>query len=159
MKTINFPPMLIAIAAICMSGQLRAQETIIITLNVDLDQLNRGSLSKACSFTWSDNTEVLDNSSPEAFEILVNEDDTVIWEAISKSGEEIDIEYVDFDISGGKEKPFKDKKLLGNGNGSGKKKVKGKVQQRAKGNVYKYTIEFSTSGEVFLIDPKLKVGR
>lgn len=158
MKTTKRYFFLMALTIFAFSSLSFGQATIVITLNVDLGQLNSGNPSKACSFTWSDNTNVLDNSSPEAFEILVNEEDNVVWEARSLSGEEIDIENIDFDLSGGKKKPFKDKKILGKGNGNGKKKAKGKVHKRAKGNVYKYTIEFSTGGSVFLIDPKIKVG-
>ncbi len=158
MKIKNLFLTLISLATLFFVSDLHAQVHTIV-LNVDVSRLDPDEPSKACAFTASSNTEVVDNNTPEDFMIEVNVNDEIIWEAVSNTGEEIDIESVDFDLSGGKEKPFKDKKLRGNGNGRGKKKAKGKVHNRAKGNEYKYTIEFTVDSENFFIDPKIRIRR
>lgn len=136
-----------------------AQEAHMVTLYVDLDRLNQGNPSQACTFSADPDTEVLGDNTPENFTIVVEEQDDIEWMAVGSDGEEIDIENVEFMTQAGKEKPFNKNKLEGNRDNSGKKKVKDKVKKNTSGNTYKYNIEFSVDGESFIVDPKVKVGR
>ena len=157
MKTTTIYLVLALSASLVSFSGVFAQETRTITLSVDIDRLNNGNPSMACSFNADSNTQVLDDSSPENFTILVNEEDTIIWEAYSTGGDEIDIESIQFEEVRGRKGLFREPKLNGIGS-NGKKKAKGKINKRTKGNEYKYAIEFSVDGEFFLIDPKIKGG-
>lgn len=160
MKTTIVPLLLSTCLTLLAIPSCLGQETHTVILTVDTANLNRGNPSNACTFNASSNTEIVDDSSPENFTILVHEDDTIIWEAISESGEEIDIESIEIEDIPGKKKLFNASKLMGaNGNSTGKKKVNAKVDKRTKGQEYKYAIEFTVENEIFSIDPKIKVGQ
>ena len=137
---------LIAILTISFCGISFGQTTHVITLNVDEDG--------AFSFNADPDTEVLDNSSPEAFSILVFEDDEIEWEGIAASGEVVDIEKIKFPRNAS---PFMTKNLDGKNN-NGKKMAKGKVAKNKKNKSYKYIIDFTVGGEPFSIDPDIRVG-
>ena len=137
---------LIAILTISFCGISFGQTTHVITLNVD----EEGTFS----FSADPDTEVVDNSSLEAFTILVFEGDEVVWEGNAASGAVVDIEKIKFPRNA---KPFRTKNLDGKKN-NGKKKAKGKVAKDKKNKTYKYIIDFKVGGEPFSIDPDLKVG-
>ncbi|WP_273566850.1 hypothetical protein [Maribacter halichondriae] len=138
---------LLTLSVFFYSGLCFGQATHVITLNVAED----GSYS----FSADPNTEVVDDSSPEAFTILVYEDDEIEWEGIAASGAVVDIEKIRFPED---HKVFKNKDLEGKNN-NGKKKAKGKVAKGKKNKTYKYIIDFIVEGESFSIDPGLKVGQ
>lgn len=106
----------------------------------------------------STSTIVLDDSSVENFTIQVNEDDEIVWQATTATGEEIDIENVEFEVKNGRKNLSRKPKVNGERLGQGKKKVKAKVRKKTKGNTYKYKITFSVNGSSITIDPKIKVG-
>lgn len=139
--------LLIAILSLSFCGISYGQTTHVITLNVDEEG--------AFSFSAGPDTEVIDDSSPEAFTILVFEDDEVEWEGNAASGAIVDIEKIKFPKDA---KPFKTKNLDGKKN-NGKKKAKGKVAKDKKNKTYKYVIDFTVGGEPFSIDPGIKVGQ
>lgn len=124
-----------------------AQTTHYITLHQNDD----GSFY----FTADENTIILNNDSPKDFTILVYEDNTVEWEGVTASGDEFDIEYIEF-VSG--ENIFKSRKIKGDKENENKKKVKAKVKKNKKGDLYTYLINFLIDGEYQSIDPKIKVG-
>ena len=136
-----------AIVSLCFCGISFGQTTHVITLNVD----EEGTFS----FSADPDTEVLDDSSLEAFTILVFEDDEIEWEGYADSGVVVDIEKIKFPRNA---TPFRTKKLDGK-NENGKKKAKGKVAKNKKNKSYKYIIEFTVDGESFSIDPEIKVGQ
>lgn len=141
----NFIVMVLAFFAICALSY--GQNTHYITLHVDEDG--------AFSFSAGEGTVVVDESSPEAFTILVYEDDEIEWDGEAESGEVVDIEKIKFPND---HKIFEVKDLEGKVN-NGKKKAKGKVAKGKKNKTYKYTIDFTVGGEPFSIDPGLKVGQ
>lgn len=124
-----------------------SQTTHYITLHQDDDGL--------FSFTADENTTILNNESPKEFTILVYEDDTIEWSGITASGDEFDVQYIEF-VSG--ENIFKSRKMNGNRENGNKKKVKAKVKKNKKGDLYVYLINFTIDGEDHSIDPKIKVG-
>ena len=156
MKTTFRSLLFLAFATVATGSTLYAQSHTV-TLHVDLDQLNQGNPSAACTLSADPSTEVIGDDSPESFTIVVSEGDDIEWEAVGSDGEEIDIENVEFMTPAGKEKPFRKDKLEGNRGNSGKKKVKDKVKNNTKGNTYKYNIEFIVNDEHFIVDPKVKV--
>jgi len=158
MKT-SFRYLLPLLFTFCLtSGALYSQQLHTVTLHVDLNQLNQGNPSKACTFSADANTDVIGDNTPENFTIVVNELDEIEWVAIASNGEEIDIENVEVFTPTGKEKPFKKNKLRGKRANSNKKKVKSEIKRNTKGNTYKYNVEFSVNGVPFIVDPKIKVG-
>ena len=156
MKTKKPLLLLYLFAALLLTTGLKAQIVRTITLQVTSDELNADDPSKACRFMADSDTEVLDNSSPEKFTILVNEDDVLIWEGISDTGQEVTIENIVVEEVPGQNSLFRKSKLNGRIR-DGKKKVKGKVKNDIKGNEYKYTVAFAVGGDTYLIDPKIKV--
>ena len=84
-----------------------AQEAHMVTLYVDLDRLNQGNPSQACTFSADPDTEVLGDNTPENFTIVVEEQDDIEWVAVGSDGEEIDIENVEFMTPAGKENPLR----------------------------------------------------
>ncbi len=147
MKTNKQFLFLIAILTLSFCGITYGQTIHVITLNVADD----GTFS----FSADPDTEVIDNSSPEAFTILVFEDDEIEWEGNAASGAVVDIEKIKFPKNA---KPFKTKNLDGKKN-NGKKKAKGKVAKNKKNKMYKYIIDFTVGGVPSSIDPGLKVGQ
>lgn len=135
-----------------------SQTTHVINLQVDTERINLRNPGAACKMSVSSATTVIDDSSTENFTIQVNEDDEIEWQAMSKTGEEIDIENVEFKVKSGRRNLFRKAKTNGKRVGQRKKKVKGKVRKRTKGNAYKYNITFSVNGSFITIDPKIKVG-
>ncbi|MGB5500067.1 MAG: hypothetical protein WBM77_14145 [Maribacter sp.] len=147
MKTTKQLLFLIAILTVSFCGISFGQTTHVITLNVDED----GTFSLSADA----DTEVVDDSSLEAFTILVFEDDEIEWEGNADSGAVVDIEKIKFPKNA---KPFKNKNLDGKKN-NGKKKAKGKIAKNKKNKTYKYIMDFTVGGEPFSIDPGLKVGQ
>lgn len=147
MKTTKQLLFLIAILSLTFCRVSFGQTTHVITLNVD----EEGTFSLSAD----SDTEVIDDSSLEAFTILVFEDDEVEWEGNADSGAVVDIEKIKFPRNA---KPFKTKNLDGK-KINGKKKAKGKVAKDKKNKTYKYVIDFTIDGEPFSIDPGLKVGQ
>ncbi len=147
MKTTNQLLFLITILSLSLCSVSYGQTTHLITLNVDEEG--------AFSLSADPDTEVIDDSSLEAFTILVFEDDEVEWEGNADSGAIVDIEKIKFPRNA---RPFKTKNLDGKKN-NGKKKAKGKVAKGKKNKTYKYVIDFTVDGEHFSIDPGLKVGQ
>jgi len=138
---------LIVILTVSFCGISYGQTTHVITLNVDED----GTFS----FSADADTEVVDDSSLEAFTILVFEDDVIEWEGNATSGAVVDIEKIKFPRNA---KPFNTKDLDGKSE-NGKKKARGTVAKDKKNKTYKYIIDFTVDGEPFSIDPGLKVGQ
>lgn len=139
------------------TGLSYSQETYTVTLNVDLDVLNQGNPAKACAF--NSDAEVVDNSSPESFTILVGENDEIIWEAFASDGQELDVESIEF-LTGNGTGPFGKTKLEGKKKrGQEKKKAKGKVKRNMSGREFKYNFSFSVNSDIYVIDPKIKIGR
>jgi len=139
------------------AGLSYSQETYTVTLNVDLEVLNRGNPAKACTF--NSDAEVVDNSSPEDFTILVDENDEIIWEAFASDGQELDVESIEF-LTSNAEGPFGKRKLKGNKNrGQKGKKAKGTVKRNMRGKEFKYNLSFGVNSEIYVIDPKIKIGR
>jgi len=86
-------------------------------------------------------------------------DDEIEWVGSSSSGAAVgidEIEIVADETTPDRDKIFRKDKTLGKIN-NGKKKVKAKVKDKAKGNTYKYIIRFSIGAFSFEIDPKIKV--
>lgn len=147
MKTTKQNFIVLVLALFAISAISFGQNTHHITLHVDGDG--------AFSFSAGEGTVVVDESSPEAFTILVYEDDEIEWDGEAESGEVVDIEKIKFPDD---HKIFEVKDLEGKVN-NGKKKAKGKVARGKKNKTYKYTIDFTVGGEAFSIDPGLKVGQ
>ncbi|WP_149303113.1 hypothetical protein [Pareuzebyella sediminis] len=156
MKTKNQSVVNFLLLILFFTGLSYGQETYTVTLNVDLNVLNRGNPSKACTF--SSDAEVIDNTSPESFTILVAENDEIIWEAFASDGQELDVETIEF-ITGSGVGPFGSKKLEGEKNRGRKKKVKGKVKRNMRGQEFKYNLSFGVNSDIYVIDPKIKIGR
>lgn len=147
MKTARHSIILLALAVFSFSGLTYGQTVHLITLHVDEDG--------AFSFSAGPETEVIDDSSPEAFTILVFEDDEIEWEGESATGAAVEIEKIKFPHSS---KPFKNKDLFGKRQ-NGKKKAKGKIAKGKKNKTYKYDIDFTVDGEDFTIDPGIRVSQ
>ncbi|MCM4166336.1 hypothetical protein KCTC52924_03267 [Arenibacter antarcticus] len=161
MKTNKDHFMIWGIALLLFCSITYAQTTHIVTLHVDMDGLNQGNNKKAFSFSVSEGTQVADIDDPEAFTIFVNENDEIEWEGESSSGAEVNIEEIE--IMADSQNPnrkdlFNNKKIKGNkGHGDNRKKIKAKIKEKTKDNVYKYIIRFSIEGDLYEIDPKIKV--
>lgn len=136
-----------ALAVFSFCSMTYGQTVHLITLHVD----EEGEFS----FSAGPETEVIDDSSPEAFTILVFEDDEIEWEGESATGAAVEIEKIKFPHSA---KPFKEKDLFGKRQ-NGKKKAKGKIAKGKKNKTYKYDIDFTVGGEPFTIDPGIRVGQ
>ncbi len=138
--------------------QIFSQTTHVVNLSVNTERINLNNPEAACKMSVSTSTIVLDDSSVENFTIQVNEDDEIVWQATTATGEEIDIENVEFEVKNGRKNLSRKPKVNGERLGQGKKKVKAKVRKKTKGNTYKYKITFSVNGSSITIDPKIKVG-
>ena len=139
-------------------NQVLSQTTHVINLRVDTERINLRNPGAACKMSVSSATTVIDSSTTENFTIQVNEDDEIVWQAIATTGEEIDIENVEFEVKSGRRNLTRKAKMNGERQGQRKKKVKAKVRKRTKGNIYKYKITFSVNSSSITIDPKIKVG-
>ncbi|WP_086476743.1 MULTISPECIES: hypothetical protein [Arenibacter] len=152
---------LLVMALLMFQGITYAQITHVVTLHVDPEYLDQGNNKKAYSFTVSDETETENEDDPETFTIIVNEEDEIAWEGVTKEGEAIDIEaiIIEDDVDNPHRRNiFRSRKLNGRrGQDHPRKKVKGKVKKNTKGNTYKYIIQFSLEGNTYEIDPKIRV--
>lgn len=160
MKLINSNFLGIALLLFCFITGLYGQgANHIIILAVDTENLDSNDPAAACSFGVADETitEVLDRSSAKNFTILVQSDDFVEWEGVTTSGEEIDIEMIEYREVGNSINIFNGNRKRGRNENGSKKKVKQKVKGNAKGKEYSYAIEFSVAGEMYQFDPKIKV--
>lgn len=159
MKTIKRRIILMGIALLTYCSVSLAQSIRIVTLHIDTEELNNDNVDGAFSFSASEGTVVENIDNPEAFTIVVFENDEIEWEGISTSGAIVDIdgiEIVEDTNKPNREKIFKKNKNPGK-EANGKKKVKAKVKDKTKGNAYKYFIRFSIGAFSFEIDPVIKV--
>lgn len=149
------------IALLLFCGVTNAQTTHTVTLHVDTDILNNGNNTRAFSFSVSEGTQVANLEDLEAFTIFVNEKDEIEWEGESISGAEVNIEEIEIEDdpqNPNRKDLFKRKKIKGStNNGGNRKKVRAKVKEKTKNNLYKYIIRFSIEGAIYEIDPKIKV--
>jgi hypothetical protein len=161
MKTRKQLFILIVLTLLTFSSASFAQGLHVITLNVDTNELNNNNKDAAFSFSVSEGTQVENIDEPEKFTILVQANDDIEWVGSSSSQAAVsidEIEIVEDETKPDRKKIFRKNKTLGKIN-NGKKKVKAKVKDKAKGNTYKYIIRFSIGASSFEIDPGLKVGK
>jgi len=159
MKTRKQLFILIVLTLLTFSSASFAQGSHVVTLNVDTNELNNNNKDAAFSFSVSAGTQVENIDDPEAFTIIVSENDDIEWVGSSSSGAAVsidEIEIVEDETKPNREKIFKKNKTSGKKD-NGKKKVKAKVKDKSKGNTYKYIIRFSIGAFPFEIDPKIKV--
>ena len=159
MKTNKLLIILMGISLLSFSGTSLALSTHLVTLNVDTNELNNNNAKAAFSFSVSEGTAVENIDDPEAFTIIVSENDDIEWEGVSSSGAKVDIDEIEIVEDANKpdkEKIFKKDKTPGTEE-NGKKKVKAKVKDKTRGNEYKYIIRFSIGAFSFVIDPRIKV--
>lgn len=159
MKTRKQLFILIVLALLTFSSASFAQGSHVVTLNVDTNELNNNNKDAAFSFSVSAGTQAENIDDPEAFTIIVSENDDIEWVGSSSSGAAVsidEIEIVEDETKPNREKIFKKNKTSGKKD-NGKKKVKAKVKDKSKGNTYKYVIRFSIGAFPFEIDPKIKV--
>lgn len=151
--------MLLASIFILFCGGIFAQTTHVVTLHIDTDQLNDGNNKRAFSFSASTGTQVENIDDTKNFTITANADDEIEWAGSSSSQAAVhidEIEIIQDEASPMREKIFRKNKTSGKLK-DGKKKVKARVKDKAKGNTYKYIIRFSIGASSFEIDPKIKV--
>ncbi len=126
-----------------------AQETREITLNVDTKNPNPAS---ACYFTTDPNTSVLDNSSPEAFTIIANVGDNIVWRGISSTDPNsvVNIKLIKYS---------RGPRIFSRNDIPGEGTVQATIIRGGQ-DAYKYEIHFTIGGpgHVYKIDPKIKVG-
>ncbi len=131
----------------------QAQHTI--TLNVDTANLTKDNVTSESitHFSVSD-TQIIDVASPaENFTIIVADGATIIWEGVSISPGDDTVEIFMIKWEKGP-KIFGPNDLEGNGN------VQGVVNGNTPNEPFKYQILFKVngSGQMYQIDPKIKVG-
>ncbi len=161
MKTRKQLFILIVLTLLTFSSASFAQKSHVVTLNVDTNELNNNNKDAAFSFSASAGTQVENIDDPEAFTIIVSENDEIEWVGSSSSGAAVSIDEIEIvadDDNPDREKIFKKNKTPGKED-NGKKKVKAKVKDKTKGNTYKYIIRFSIGAYSFEIDPGVKVGQ
>ena len=126
-----------------------AQKTQEITLNVDTKNPNPVTTSY---FTTDPNTSVLDNSSPEAFTILANVGDNILWRGTSSTDPNAAVKIKLIKYSRGP-RIFSRNDIPGEGT------VQATIIRGGQ-DTYKYEIHFTIGGPgpVYKIDPKIKVG-
>ena len=152
---------LIVSTLLIFTGASFAQGPHVVTLNVDTNELNNNNKDAAFSFTVSAGTQVENIDDPEKFTILVKANDEIEWVGASSSRAAVSIDEIEIvadETKPDREKIFRKDKTPGKIN-KGKKKVKAKVKDKAKGNTYKYIIRFSIGASSFEIDPGLKVSK
>ena len=150
----------IALLLICFGTNLYGQgANHIIILTVDAAELTQEDPAAACFFNVADgNVTIVEVSEPaKDFTILVKPDDYVEWEGVTTSGEEVDIEMIEFRAVGNSQNIFNTNRGQGRNENGSKKKVKQKVIGNARGMEYSYAIEFTVAGETYQFDPKIKV--
>jgi hypothetical protein len=123
----------------------------MITLYVDTAALQINPNAAAISyFTVGPNTEVLDNSAPENFAILVDVGDYIIWTGASSSGSEaVKIKKIKFKHGG---------RIFSSDEIDGEATVEAGVIRGSTAKGYAYTIQFQVGNgnRVFHIDPIIK---
>ena len=134
------------------SGMMASgQATHMITLNVDTGALNQSQNAAATSyFTVGPDTEVLDNSTPENFTILVDVGDNIVWEGASTSGPEA--------VKIKKIKYKRGARIFSSDEIDGEANVEAIIIRGSTDNGYVYTIQFQIgeSNRVYTIDPVIK---
>ena len=160
MKLINRNLLGIALLLICFGTNLYGQDdNHIIILNVDTENLDPDNPAAACYFSVEDESiTVVEVSEPaKEFTILVKPEDFVEWEGVTTSGEEVDIEMIEFRTGGKSKNIFSNAKKIGEKKNGAKKKVKQKVKKNTKNKEYRYAIQFTVDGEIYKFDPKIRV--
>lgn len=160
MRLINRNILRIALLLICFGTNLYGQgANHIIILTVDTKELTQEDPAAACSFAVADeNVTVVEVMEPaKEFTILVKPEDFVEWEGFTTSGDEIDIEMIEFRARGKSKNIFSKTKKKGEKKNGAKKKVKQKVKKNAKNKEYQYAIQFKVDGQMFQFDPKIRV--
>ena len=150
-----FTRQLLAITALLLCTFLSsfAQETVVITLNVNTGQIDNKNLASTCNFGQDDGI------SNEDYTVVVNVGDNIVWEGVSTSSEDDIVNITMIKYVGGKNIFGKD---LGPDGNDPKQKVRGKVLSSTDGNAYKYDISFTVINNgvkrngTFHIDPKIQ---
>lgn len=140
------------------------QQTHVITLSVDTNEINDENVLEVCSLQASENTTVEADDDLESFTVIVNEGDDIIWEGVSDFSEDHIVEITKVKYDSGTEvfNDFKTKDLEGKKDGK-KKKVKAKVKNNTKNKEpTKYILKFTVivngvESEEYSIDPVIKV--
>ncbi len=136
------------------SGTGFGQATHLITLNVDTNTISNPNPAASCYFTVGEGTNVLDNSSVEAFTIYADVGDIIIWQGVSTVSEDpVNIKMIKY--SNGP-RIFSEEETTGDNT------VEAIVVRDTRNQSdYKYQIYFDVirSGARFKIDPKIKVGQ
>lgn len=159
MKAFNRYLLGAALLLICFGTSLYSQgASHVIILTVDTEVLNQDDPAAACTFNVAnESVTVVEVSEPaKDFTILVKPEDFVEWEGVTTSGEEVDIEMIEFKSGGKSKNIFAKTKNKGAKKNGAKKKVKEKVKKNAANKEYIYAIHFMVDGEIYQFDPKIK---
>ena len=150
MKTTNRLFILMTFFILALSGNSYAQETHTITLYVNTSTVDRHNTDETCNFGQESGVSNKD------FTIEVNVGDTIIWEGVSTSSDEVLVNINAINHEGGKN-VFNKNKLRGDGQVP--EKVMGTVIQGAPGDEDKYKISFKMSNRngTFHIDPVIRI--
>lgn len=132
------------------------QQTHVITLNVDTENLTMENVaSDAISSFTAENTQIEKASPPEDFTIVVPDGSTVVWQAVSSSSSEDKVDIVKIMREKGPRILISDE-VMGKANGT----ASSVINKRLLNNPMKYKIFFKVNGTgpVYVIDPKIKIG-
>ena len=143
---------LIAVALFFLTLNVNSQ-THVITLNVDTANLTQGNASSESISYFSAPTAQVDVASPPAdFEITVENGATIIWEGASSSSDDtVDIFMI---------KRERGPRIFSNDEISGNGRVQAIINGSTPDEAYKYKILFKVNGtgEMYQIDPKIRIG-
>jgi hypothetical protein len=140
-----------------------AQDTNVVTLNVNTENINDDNVLDECFFTWEDpeGNIITSGTGPELEDWLITIDinSDIEWRGISSSEDNKIVNIIN--IKGRSGTPiFNGKTLRGDGNSDGEK-VRGKPDKKTNDEEgdFKYNIKFKVKGVggSFDIDPKIKV--
>ncbi|MDX5585498.1 MAG: hypothetical protein QNK20_11350 [Aureibaculum sp.] len=150
MKTTNRLFILMGIVLMLLSSNSYAQETHTITLNVNTSTVDKHNTDETCNFGQESGVSNKD------FTIEVSVGDTIIWEGVSTSSDEVLVNITAINHEGGIN-VFNKNKL--HGDGQYPERVIGTVIQGVPGDEDKYKISFKMSNRdgTFHIDPILKI--
>ena len=150
MKTTNRLFILMAIVLLLLSSNSYAQETHTITLNVNTSTVDQYNTDETCNFGQESGVSNKD------FIIEVSVGDTIIWEGVSTSSDEVLVNITAINHEGGIN-IFNKIKLRGDGQYP--EIVIGTVIQGAPGDEDKYKISFKMSNRngTFHIDPVIRI--
>lgn len=142
---------LVIMAMLTLPFLLPAQQTRLVTLNVNTGDISDSSISSNSDFGQTD------GASNEDYTILVQLGDTIVWQGISSSNPTEHLVNIKSINHVGGARLF-DRNVL-QGDGGTPERVIGIISEGRSGDEKKYNIFFRLSNKpgTFKIDPKIKV--